>query len=148
MQLVECPVRCGAVPSVQMPPWPLLVGAPQHCTPKGEYQTRCTRSAYLGVVAWSLIRGYVLLAPMLLPQTVPDTAEGTWAVQPHAKLGLVGNNLSSLSLLLHWVHVSSPKGALTPSHDPSPSNLHQGTVFTRASKVDQIVEKLFKYQNM
>ena len=47
--------------------------------------------------------------PMLLPKTVPDTAEGTWAVQPHAKQGLMRNNLSAFSLLLHCLHVSSPK---------------------------------------
>jgi len=35
--------------------------------------------------AWTI--DYVLLAPLLLPKAVPDTAEGTWAVWPHAKLG-------------------------------------------------------------
>ena len=53
-------------------------------------------------------------------------------------------NLSS-SLLLHCLHVSSPKGPLTPCHTSSPSNCHQGTVFTRASKADHFLEKLFKY---
>ena len=65
-------------------------------------------------------------------------------MQPHAKLGL-RNNVSSFSLLLHWLHASSPKGALTPCHNSSPSNFHQGTVFTRASKVDHFLENLFKY---
>ena len=46
-------------------------------------------------------------------------------------------NLSSFSLLLHWFHVSSPK-------EP-PSNFDQGLVFTRASKTDHFLEKLFKY---
>ena len=45
-------------------------------------------------------------------------------------------NLSSFSLLLHWLHESSPRGALTPCHNSSPSNLHQGTVFTGAPKAD------------
>ena len=53
--------------------------------------------------------------------------------------------LSSFSLLLHRLHVSSPQGALTPCHTSSPSNFHQGTVFTRASKIDHLLEKLFKY---
>ena len=55
------------------------------------------------------------------------------------------NNLSHFSLLLHWLHVSLPKGALTPCHNSSPSNFHQGTIFTRASKVGHFLEKLFKY---
>ena len=29
---------------------------------------------------------------------------------PHSKWGLVCNNLSYISLYLHWWHVSSPKG--------------------------------------
>ena len=62
----------------------------------------------------------MLLAPMLLPKTVPDTAEGSWAVSPHWKL--VCNRLSHFSLLLHQLHVSSPKGALTRCHTSSPSN--------------------------
>ena len=37
------------------------------------------------------------------------------------------------------------QGGLTPCHDSSPSNLHQGTVFTRASKVDRFLGTLFKY---
>ena len=41
--------------------------------------------------------------------------------------------------------VSLPKGPFTPYHNSSPSNFHQGTVFTRASKVDHLLEKLFKY---
>ena len=51
----------------------------------------------------------------------------------------------SFSLLLHWLHVSSPKGALTPGHHSFPHNLHQGTAFTRASKADHFRGKLFKY---
>ena len=54
-------------------------------------------------------------------------------------------NLSSCSPLLHRLHVTSPKGALTSRHHSSPSNLRQGAVFTRASKVDHFLEKLFKY---
>ena len=106
-----------------------------------------TQCVYRGCCGdhFSFFRGYVLLALMLLPKTVPETAEGTWAVWPHAKLGLVYNNLSSFSLLLHWLHVSSPKGALTPCHNSSPSNFHQGPVFTRASKGDHFLENLFKY---
>ena len=53
-------------------------------------------------------------------------------------------NVSSLGLLLHCLHVTSPNGALTPCHS-SPSNFHQGTVFTRASKEDHFLEKVFKY---
>ena len=78
---------------------------------------------------FSYFRGCVLPAPLLLPKTVPGTAEGTWAVPPHAKLGFVCNSLSSFGPLLHWLHVSSPKGALTHCHNSSPSNFHQGTVF-------------------
>ena len=40
---------------------------------------------------------------------------------------------------------AQPDGALTPCHNASPGNLLQGTVFTRASKVDDFLEKLFKY---
>ena len=36
-------------------------------------------------------------------------------------------------------------GALTPCHSSSASSLHRGTVFTKASKVDHLLEKLFKY---
>ena len=50
-------------------------------------------------------------------------------------------NLSSLSLLLRWLHVGSPQGAHTPSHKCSPSTLHQGTAFTRATKVDHLLKK-------
>ena len=52
-----------------------------------------------------------------------------------------------MCLLAAWccVHVSSPQGALTPCHSSFPSNLHQGTAFTRASKADHFLEKLFKY---
>ena len=63
----------------------------------------------------------------------------------YAKLGSVCNILSPVSLLLHWSHVSSPKGAPKLCHNSSPSNLHQGTVFTRASKEDHFLEKWFKY---
>ena len=46
------------------------------------------RCVYEGcsVARISQSRGDVLLAPVLLPKTAPDTAEGTWAVPPHAKL--------------------------------------------------------------
>ena len=54
-------------------------------------------------------------------------------------------NLSSFSLLPHCLHVSLPKGPLTPCHNSSPSNLHQGTVFTRASEVDHLIEHLFNH---
>ena len=47
--------------------------------------------------------------------------------------------------VLHRLHVGSPKGALTLCHNSSPSNLRQGTVFTRASKADHFLETLFKY---
>ena len=36
-------------------------------------------------------------------------------------------------------------GALTPCHNSSWSNFRQGTVFTRAAKVDHFLQKLFKY---
>ena len=41
-----------------------------------------TRCVYWGfcVDRFSPFRGRVLLAPVLLPKTVPDTAEGTWVV--------------------------------------------------------------------
>ena len=41
-----------------------------------------TRCVYWGccVERFSELGGYLLLAPMLLPKSVPDTAEGTWAV--------------------------------------------------------------------
>ena len=54
-------------------------------------------------------------------------------------------NLSSFSLVLHWLHVSSLKRALTPCHNSFSSNFHQGTIFPRGSKVDHFLEKLFKY---
>ena len=60
------------------------------------------------------------------------------------KNGIGVQYLSSFSLLLHWLHVSSPKGALTPCHNSSHSNFHQGTVFTRASTVDHFLDKLFQ----
>ena len=41
-------------------------------------------------------------------------------MQPHAKLGLACNNLSAFSLLLHWLHMSLPKGALTLCHNAPP----------------------------
>ena len=55
------------------------------------------------------------------------------------------NNLSSFSLLLHWLHVSLPKGALIPSHNSSPSNFNQATIFTWASRLNHFLDKLFKY---
>ena len=54
-------------------------------------------------------------------------------------------NLSSFSLLLHCLHVSLPKGALTASQNSSPNTLHQGTAFTRAPKVNHFFVKLLKY---
>ena len=51
-------------------------------------------------------------------------------------------NLSSFSPLLHRLHVSSPK-APVPCHTSSPSNLRQGAVSTRASKIDHFLEKSF-----
>ena len=62
---------------------------------------------------------------------------------PHAKLGLVCNNLSSFGLLLHWLHVSLLNRALTLCHNSSPGNFCQGTVFTIASK--DFLEKLFTH---
>ena len=64
---------------------------------------------------------------------------------PHANSGLVCGILSPLSRLLHRLHVSSPEGALTPGHASAPSNLHQGIVFTRASRGDHFLEQLFEY---
>ena len=55
------------------------------------------------------------------------------------------NKLSSFSLLLCWLHVSLPKWGLTPRHNSSSRNFHQGAVFARASKIDHYLEKLFKY---
>ena len=63
--------------------------------------------------------------------------------------------MSSFSRLLHWPHVSPPKGDPTPFQNPArtlpepcqnslPSNLHQGTTPTRASKADHFPEKSFK----
>ena len=82
----------------------------------------------------------MLLVPMLLPKTVPDTAEGTWAVQPHAKLGSVCNSLSSVSLSLHWLHVSSPKPAISLP----PATFTKGQ-YLQGRQVDHFLEKLSKY---
>ena len=54
-------------------------------------------------------------------------------------------NMSSCSLLLHWLCVSWPKGALAPCHTSSPRNLHHRIVLKRASKVDHFLEQLLKY---
>ena len=111
----------------------------------GECQTRCTRGAYTGVVAWTVSAnleatcGWRLCFSPTLHLTLQKELE---QCSHHAKSRLVRNNLSSFSLLLHWLHVSSHKGPLTPCHNSFPSNFHQGT---RASKVDHFLEKLFKY---
>ena len=67
------------------------------------------------------------------------------AVRARCMRGARAVRILPLSLLPHCLHVSSPKGALTPRKNSSPSNLHQGTLFTRASKVDHFPEKLFRY---
>ena len=78
----------------------------------GEYRTRCARGAVrvLGVVART---GSANLEATCCWR-LPDAAEGPWAVQPHAKWGLMCNKLSSRRRLLHRLHVSSPKGGPHP----------------------------------
>ena len=102
----------------------------------GEYQTRCARGTYTGLFC-SLFQ---LIERLLCPVGNPKTFMICMCTFPIWQ----ACNLSCFSLLLHCLHVSSLK-ALTPCHNSSPRNPHQGTEFTRASKVDHFLEKLFKY---
>ena len=82
----------------------------------------------------SQLREDVLLAPVVLPKTVPDIAEGILAVEPHATSGLVRNSLSSFSLLLRRLHASAPQGATAtrPANSKRPV-LYSATPSTSAA---------------
>ena len=88
----------------------------------------------------------MLWAPMLLPKLylTLQKALGQCSHMQHWDWCAMICHLSAYCTACEPVPVSSPKRALTPCHNSSPSNLHQGTVCTRASKVGHFLEKFLK----
>ena len=104
-------------------------------------RARYTRGAYTGVVPWTVSADLEATAPGWEPKSVHDIHMRLCFCRILCNVPL----LAGLFVFFqHCLHVSSPKEALTPCHD-LPSNPANSKVFTRASKVDHFVGKLFQY---